>query len=119
MTDPQMERRRFRRFLRSLPMDYEIERDRQWLPGKGQLITINVGLGGAKIRLEEELHEGDYVRLAMQIDDRKLTTVGRVVWVEASRMAGRTLAGVQFEQLEAEAESQLRLALADVPADPG
>jgi len=112
MSDTSSERRRFRRYVRSMPVQYEVERDRAWVPGHGQLITLNVGVGGAKIRVDEALEEGQYLRLRMALDGNPVSTVGRVVWVHPSRVEGMTLAGVQFDELEAASRTQLEQALA-------
>lgn len=92
--------RRYQRFLKSVPVQYQLLRtDGEIVPGEGQMMTLNIGGGGMKIRVEAQLEVGDLVYLHLPLDQVPFFSLGRVIWLEDSRVADRWVAGLQFVDL--------------------
>lgn len=97
---PLREDRRYRRFVKSLQVEYQVcTPGGKRTPGKGQMVTLDIGGGGFKFRIDQKLNKGDtlYVRLPLQ--GQHFFSLGRVAWVEKSRVEGRYMAGLQFLDL--------------------
>lgn len=98
-SDPS-ERRRFRRYVKDIPVAYELEDGRAWKPGKGRILTLDLSEGGARIRIAEDLAEGQYIRLVLNLGGKPRSTMGRIAWVGTAEADGLSTAGVDFEGLE-------------------
>jgi c-di-GMP-binding flagellar brake protein YcgR len=114
MTDkPIEERRQYERYFKSVPLTYEVERDGAWVPGTGQLITVDMSAGGAKVRCEEPVRVGSRLALSMTLEGAHFSTLATVVWVSPSRVEGHTIAGLRFEDLGDDERGSLDKSLRD------
>lgn len=95
-----MERRRYKRYLKAIPLSYEIELDGEWGPGEGQLITMDLSAGGARVRCNREVLVGQRLALSMDLEGFHFCPVATVVWVSPSRVDGCVIAGVEFEDVD-------------------
>jgi hypothetical protein len=108
--------RRYQRFVKSVDVQYQLLRaDGEIVPGQGQMMTLDIGGGGMKIRVEQRLHSGDLLYLHLPIDAVPFFSLGRVIWIDDSRVADRFVAGLQFVDLS-ESEQQRLVKILDTPA---
>lgn len=110
--------RRYRRFLKSVPVEYQIlERNGSLQPGRGQMVTLDIGGGGIKFRVNQALSVGDLLYVRLPVADDPFFSLGRVAWTQSSRVPGRYLAGLQFVDLPAAEQNRLthHLATEEMP----
>jgi PilZ domain len=101
------DRRRFKRYYKDVPVAYELEDGRSWKPGKGKILTLDLSAGGARIRIAEDLAEGQYIRLVLHLGGKPRSTVGSIAWVESEQADGLVTAGVSFQELEDATRDQM------------
>ncbi len=116
---PVADDRRYRRFVKSLAVEYQVcTPDGKRIPGKGQMVTLDIGGGGFKFRVDHKMSKGDmlYVKLPI-LGEEPFFSLGRVVWLDKSRVAGRWMAGLQFVDLSATERDRLVAALSQFAPD--
>lgn len=91
--------RKFQRFVRSMSVDYQVRGAKGLEPGKGQMVTLDIGGGGIRFRVSHALEVGDVLYVRLPLGQEPFYSLGKVVWTEASRVPGRFLAGLQFVDL--------------------
>lgn len=101
------ERRRFQRYVKAIPMHFEVERGGNWVAGDGQLITMDVSAGGAKVRCEASITLGDRLAISMNLEGSRFSTLAKVVWVSPSAVAGQNIVGIEFIDLDDEQHQDL------------
>ncbi|NDD29610.1 MAG: PilZ domain-containing protein [Proteobacteria bacterium] len=112
-TEPTTEKRRYKRFVKSVPVQYQLLRaDGEIIPGEGQMMTLDIGGGGMKIRVDQKLEMGDLAYLHLPLDSVPFFSLGRVIWIEDSRVPDRWVAGLQFVDLSESEQSRLNSLLA-------
>ncbi|MBM3460870.1 MAG: hypothetical protein FJX76_02095 [Armatimonadetes bacterium] len=95
-----VENRRYKRYVRSMPVEYQVlGEDGVPQPARGQVVTLDIGGGGIKVRADKSLSPGDMLYLRLPLQEQPFYSLGRVAWVEPSRVQGRSLAGLQFVDL--------------------
>ena len=100
------ERRRFSRTSQSLDAQYRLigELSTSWM----QVIAVNIGAAGARIRGAESMEVASLLELQVQLPGARkpLVVQGRVIW---SRMqaSGVTESGVEFLEITAEQQWQI------------
>lgn len=110
--DNGIERRRFKRYLKAVPLSYEVELESGWVAGRGQLITVDLSAGGARVRCEDEVTVGQHLAISMELDGHHFSPVATVVWVSPSRLEGQVVAGLNFEDVDDAARERFEQALA-------
>lgn len=109
------ERRRYQRYVKTLPMRYDLERDGEWVEGTGQLITMDMSAGGARVRCPGDIKVGERLAVSTTIEGYPFTTPARVVWTSPSRVDGYVVAGLLFEDLDEAARDTVELNLGKLP----
>jgi hypothetical protein len=105
---PLQDKRRYRRFVKSMQVEYQVRGGSgMLLPGKGQMVTLDIGGGGFKFRVDHALQAGDVLYVRLPLGDASFFSLGRVAWVEPSRVKQRFLAGLQFIDLPAQEQARL------------
>lgn len=108
-----LEKRRYQRFVKSVSVQYQqLRTDGEILPGEGQMVTLDIGGGGMKIRVDQRLHTGDLLYLHLPLDSVPFFSLGRVVWTQDSRVQDRFVAGLQFVDLSETEQQRLSRLLA-------
>lgn len=97
---PLSDKRRYQRFLKSVPVQYQhLGVNGKITPGEGQMMTLDIGGGGMRIRVEQKLTIDDLLYLHLPLDNFPFFSLGRVIWLDNSRIQGRMVAGLQFVDL--------------------
>lgn len=103
-----VEGRRYQRYLKSVPVRYQVLRpDGTIAPGQGQMMTLDIGGGGMKIRLDQKLEKGDLLYLHLPLDNVPFFGLGHVAWLDDSRVKGRYVAGLTFIDLSESEQTRL------------
>jgi hypothetical protein len=76
-------------------------------PGTGQMVTLDIGGGGFKFRMDHRVEAGDILYVHLPLEPQPFFSMGRVVWADASRLPGRFLAGLHFIDLSEVERSRL------------